>query len=39
MLDGCQMHRQMHRKIILLSHTLTMRESDVESLVEFHPVV
>ena len=30
---------QMHRKIILLSHTLTMRGSDVASLVEFCPVV
>ena len=28
-----------HRKIMLLSHTLTMRGSDVASLVEFHPVV
>ena len=29
----------MHRKIMLLSHTLTVRESDVASLVEFCPVV
>ena len=26
-------------KIMLLSHTLTMKGSDVASLVEFHPVV
>ena len=31
--------QRMHRKIMLLSHTLTMRGSDVASLVEFHPVV
>ena len=29
----------MHGKVILLSHTLTMRESHVASLVEFCPVV
>ena len=29
----------MHGKIMLLSHTLTMRGSDVASLVEVHPVV
>ena len=28
-----------HRKIMLLSHTLTMWGSDAASLVEFHPVV
>ena len=28
-----------HGKIMLLTHTLTMRESDVASLVEFRPVV
>ena len=28
-----------HRKIMLLSHTIAMRGSDVASLVEFHPVV
>ena len=33
------MDRQTHRKIMLLSHTLTMRGIDAESLVEFHPVV
>ena len=26
-------------KIMLLTHTITMRGSDVTSLVEFHPVV
>ena len=30
---------RMHRKIILFSHTLTMRGYDVASLVEFRPVV
>ena len=34
--DGRCMDSQ---KIILLSHTLTMRGSDVVSLVEFSPVV
>ena len=29
----------MHRKIMLLLHTLTMRGIDVASLVEFRPVV
>ena len=29
----------MHGKIMLLSHNLTMRGSDVASLVEFDPVV
>ena len=33
------MEGQTHRKIILLSHTLTIRGSDVASLVEFQPVV
>ena len=28
-----------HRKIMLLSHNLTVWGSDVASLVEFHPVV
>ena len=27
----------MHRKIMLLLHTITMRGSHVASLVEFHP--
>ena len=27
-----------HGKIMLVSHTLTMRGSDVAGLVEFHPV-
>ena len=30
---------QMHRKIMLLLHTFTMRGSDVASLTEFYPVV
>ena len=30
---------QTHRKIVLLPHTLTIRGSDVASLVEFRPVV
>ena len=29
----------MHGKILLFSHTLTMMESDIASLVEFHSVV
>ena len=29
----------MHRKIMLLSHTITMRGSDVASLVEFQQVL
>ena len=33
------MNGQMHGNIMLLSHTLTMRGSDVASLVEFHPMV
>ena len=33
------MDRQMHRKIMLLSHTLTIRGRDAASLVEFRPVV
>ena len=36
--DGC-IDEQMQGKIMLLSHTLTMRGSDVASLVEFCPVV
>ena len=36
--DGCK-DELMHRKIMLLSHTLTMRGSDVASLVEFCPVL
>ena len=35
MMDGCLMHG----KILLLSHTLNMRGSDVTSLVKFHPVI
>ena len=31
--------RQRHEKTMLLSHTLTIRGSDVASLVEFHPAV
>ena len=31
--------RQTNGKIMLFSHTLTMRGSDVASLVEFRPVV
>ena len=38
MTDRCR-DGWMHRKIMLLSHTFTMWESDVASLVEFHPVV
>ena len=30
---------QTHRKIMLFSYTLTIRGSDVASLVEFRPVV
>ena len=30
---------QTHGKIMLLSHNLTMRGTDVVLLVEFHPVV
>ena len=33
------MDAQMHRKMMLLSHTLTMIGSDVASLIEFCPVV
>ena len=36
--NGC-MDGHIHRKIMLLPHTLTMRGSDVASLVEFRPVV
>ena len=36
--DGCTDGR-MHRKVILLLHTLTLRGSDVANLVEFCPVV
>ena len=40
MIDKWQMmHRQMHRKIMLLSHMLIMRGSDLASLLEFCPVV
>ena len=35
--NGCT-KGQMHRGIMLLLHTLTMRGSDVASLVELHPV-
>ena len=31
-------NRCTHRKKMLLSHTLTMRENHVASLVKFHPV-
>ena len=37
--DNIYTDGQMHRKIMLLSHTLTMRGSDVASLIEFCPVV
>ena len=37
--DEEPMNRQRHRKIMLLSHILTMRGSDVASLVEFCSVV
>ena len=37
-MDGRQMHRQTQGKIMLLSHTLTIRGSDVASLEEFGPV-
>ena len=37
--DNRHMEGQMHRKIMLLSDTLSMRGNDVASLVEFHPVV
>ena len=37
-MDGCT-DGQTHRKLMLLSHTLTMRGDDVASLVEFHLVV
>ena len=33
------MDRRTNRKIMLLSHTPTMRGSDVASLVECHPVI
>ena len=36
--DRC-MDAQTYQKIMFLSHTLTMRGSDIASLVEFHPVV
>ena len=39
MTDKWMNDRWMHRKIMLLLHTLTMRGSDVASLVEFRPVV
>ena len=38
-MDNGHTDGQTHRKIMLLSHTLTIRGSDVTSLVEFHPVV
>ena len=38
MSDRCP-DRSMHGKIMLLSHTLTMRGSNVASLVELRPVV
>ena len=37
--DNRPMDRWMHGKIMLFSHTLTMRVSDVASLVEFLPMV
>ena len=39
MIDKWTYDGQMHRKIMLLSHTLTIRGSDVATLVEFCPVV
>ena len=38
-MDDGHMEGRMHGKMILLSHTLIMRGTDVASLVEFHPVV
>ena len=37
--DDGRMDGQTHRKIMLLLNSLTMRGSDVASLVEFRPVV
>ena len=37
--DNVRTDRRTHRKIMLLTHTVTMRGSDVLSSVEFHPVV
>ena len=38
MTDGCT-DGQMHGKIMLFSHILTIRGGDVTSLVKFRPVV
>ena len=39
-MDGQQIQGRIeHGKVILLMHTLSMRENDVASLVEFRPVV
>ena len=38
-MDSCTDARRVDGKIMLLLHTLTMRGTDVTSLVEFFPVV
>ena len=38
-MDDRRTDERTHGKVMLLSHTLTMRGSDVASLVEFCPVV
>ena len=38
-MDDGRMEGRMHGKIMLFSHTFTIRKSDIARFVEFHPVV